>query len=77
MLGTGSWAGKTALTVHLMHLISGEEGVNTTFMAPLPAGSGGAALALIVQAGVCFPSPSDGESEGTAVSRARLKNRGK
>lgn len=37
-------------------------------MAPWPAGLGEAMLALTVQAGACFPSPSDVENEGTAVN---------
>lgn len=45
-------------------------------MAPGPAGLEEAMLALTVQAGACFPSPSDGESGRTAVNRTRFKKNG-
>lgn len=41
-------------------------------MAPRPAGLGEAMLALTAQAGAFFPSPSDGESERTAVNGTRF-----
>lgn len=42
-------------------------------MAPWPAGLGEAMLALTVQAGAYFPSPSDGKNERTAVNGTRFK----